>query len=133
MRKAVSTAALFAGLLISSSALACSCALPSSPRQHIDSTDVIFEGKVTARTKSLMASTTTFDVVTTFKGEVDDIVTINHATSGAACGYTFDEDYTGLVFASYVDGKLLTNLCRMMPVDQDSEGYRQELGLAAGE
>ena len=129
MNKIISTAIVLASMLISTSVFACSCMMPLSPRQHIDATDVVFEGMVTNRSKAPMNAATTFMVLTPLKGEIETNVTVTHPVNGAACGYTFAEDYTGLVFASYVDGKLLTNLCRMMPVDQNPDAYREELDL----
>jgi|GEM_PF-3551488 len=133
MNKHLSAATILTAIVISSSAFACSCAMPFSPGQHIETTDVIFEGKVTSRTKALMNATTTFMVLTALKGDFEKTVTVTHPISGAACGYSFAEDYSGLVFASYVDGKLLTNLCRMMPVDQGIESYRRALDLSLAE
>ena len=109
-RNGLVAGALAAGLG-SGPALACSCAFPQSPAQHLKISDVVFKGRVLRSTGDISRAATTFRVEATLKGNAAGELTVEHTVLGAACGLTFATGETTLVFAYRSRGKLWTSSC----------------------
>ena len=97
--------------MVGPSAYACSPApgYPPSATENLSKSDVAFVGTVksVAQDKSINGDYhVTFSVSETYKGSVDETVTVRTRSSSAACGY--DDGYTafkgGTVWAIYADG-----------------------------
>lgn len=113
MKKLLFLFALIAVLTMSapSASYACSPApgYPPSASENLSKSDVAFVGTVksVAQDKSINGDYhVTFTVEETYKGSVDETVTVRTRSSSAACGY--DDGYTafkaGTVWAIYADG-----------------------------
>jgi hypothetical protein len=83
----ISLAALVAA---TSAASACKCGV-SSRESTIESTPVVFEGRITGIQTRGTAQVTTFSVVRTIKGQVGATVRVTSSTVSSACGYDFRE------------------------------------------
>jgi hypothetical protein len=100
-----------AAALAATPALACSCAFPRTPGQHLERSDVVFKGRVLRSTGDGSMSSTTFRVDEVLKGPAAKELTVQHALSGAACGLRFAQGGSQLVFAHNYQDKLSTNAC----------------------
>ena len=100
-----------AASLAAGPAVACSCAFPQSPAQHLEISDVVFKGRVLRSSGDISRAATTFRVETALKGKAAGELTVDHTVPGAACGLTFTPGETTLVFAYRSQGKLWTNAC----------------------
>ena len=117
-------------------ARACSCAMFASPQEHINATDLIFEGRA-LRTMTMPGDDdalpymqTVFAVERPWKGDVAGRVVISHPENVCCiCGVTFDAGQTYKIFA-YADGagRFTTSLCSLMPLEVfDWEDYEAVL------
>jgi|GEM_PF-2484806 len=142
MKKTFLLLALFTLLVGAPSAYACSPApgWPPSATQNLESKDVAFVGTVTgiAQDKSVNGDYhITFAVNETYKGSLENTVTVQTRSSSAACGY--DNGYTafktGTVWAIYADednGAFATNslsLNTSYPSVADAKTSLTDLGL----
>jgi MYXO-CTERM domain-containing protein len=103
-----------------SEAAACSCLPPPGAVEAAQSVDCVFQGKLVSIADApkpdkygLQNKIFTFEVVRTFKGQVDSKVNVTTADNEAACGRNFGVEGTEwLVYARVDDaGQLYDNLC----------------------
>jgi len=101
-------------------AAACSCLPPPEPVAAAQSVDCVFQGKVLSVVDApkpdqygLQNKIFTFEVVRTFKGQLDTKVNVVTADNEAACGRNFGVEGTEwLIYARLDDhGQLYDNLC----------------------
>jgi len=108
-------------LFLTGQASACSCGRFENAEEHIQRTDVIFEG-IALKTKSKGFlwwksddQQTHFQVIRTFKGQLGRAETIIHHNDPdicCICGVEFTKSETYLIFAHQnEDGTLYTNSC----------------------
>lgn len=120
-------------------ALACSCA-QFTKAQHGENAEVVFTGVATGirwiyglrqacSPSSADAVSIVFTVETVYKGEVPKDATVSTVAGGASCGYTFEAGKRYTVFASRLNGRLETGLCRGNVEGAIAPG---EYGLAQG-
>ncbi len=105
-------------------ALACSCAMFANPQQHIDNTDLIFEGRAlstqTRRGGDILAGEeTVFQVERAWKGDVTGRVAVIHPENVCCiCGVAFTPGTTYKIFADMDGaGRFRTSLCNIMPLE----------------
>lgn len=100
-------------LVVAGPAKACSCAGGMSEQQHIDSSDIAFEGTPTAETTATTIpnvpqmsprKTYRFTVSKTIKGSPSNPIDIGTAGDGAACGTTFVVGTPYRVYARRTEG-----------------------------
>ena len=120
-------------LVTAAPAAACTCVESPPPAEALEQADLVFTGTVTkvetidtgrgGRTFPQVA--VRFDVDDVYKGRSGAKTVIETAESSAACGYTFEEGVTYLVYAfdpSEASGAPTTSLCtRTAPIDQAGE------------
>jgi hypothetical protein len=95
--------------------LACRCQTPASAKKAMAVSAAVFTGKVIAVEK-LNAYTTraTIEVTRAYKGTVEKKVWVYTASTGDACGFTFEKDASYLVYAKEKGGEekvFSTHLC----------------------
>src|SRR5262245_52601937 len=114
--------------LCQSSALACSCIMPP-PNELLQEADIVFAGKVIAennvgrwdswirlkrsppfieRAEDFYESRTTFEVATVWKGKIFAKASV---VSGGPCGYYFHNGQEYVVYANWLEGRLVTGEC----------------------
>lgn len=137
----LSLALLPAALLTARSAQACSCIQTPSPVEAARNADAVFHGKLISVADvpktgqyALAYKMFTFEVVRTFKGQLDPQVNIKTADNGAACGRDFgDPGSEWLIYASIDDqGQAHDNLCSRTRPIADAANDIAELEGAAG-
>ena len=117
-------------------ARACTCAAFASPQEHIDNTDLIFEGRAlstqTRRGGDVLAGEeTAFQVERVWKGDVTGRVAVIHPeTVCCICGVAFTPGTTYKIFADMDGaGRFRTSLCNIMPLEAfEWEEYVEVLG-----
>jgi MYXO-CTERM domain-containing protein len=101
-------------------AAACSCLPPPGPVESAQSVDCVFQGKLVSVVDApkpdkygLQNKIFTFEVVRTFKGQLDLQVNVTTADNEAACGRNFGVEGTEwLIYARRDElGQLYDNLC----------------------
>lgn len=105
-------------LIVSSnnSLYACSCSSPQSPEKEFVGADFVFTGKVikVEQANNLageLVVNVTFEVIKSYKGNKDKLITVNTAPHGKSCGISFEQNNQYLVYASINLGKLSANSC----------------------
>ncbi|MDB4975979.1 MAG: uncharacterized protein JWN48_4320 [Myxococcaceae bacterium] len=125
----VAAAVLGAQLLLATPALACKCMFPPVETARDDAT-AVFEGRVVSIDQAAGSDATNGErrvslrVVRTWKGlERDERVEVFTNGSSAACGYSFAQDASYIVYARASDDqKLHVNSCsRTKPVSDSAE------------
>jgi hypothetical protein len=137
----LSLALLSAALLTARTAEACSCIGLLPPVEAARDVDVVFHGKLVAVADlpkdgqyGLAYKMFTFDVLRTFKGQLDAQVNIKTTDNEAACGRSYgDPGSEWLIYARVDDnGQTQDNLCsRTMPIANAAADIA-ELEAAAG-
>jgi hypothetical protein len=98
--------------LAPSAARACSCLPPPPPGEALDNAAAVFEGRVTGVVLEGRQQRFSFDVIQTWKGDVDAHAEITTASDSAACGRSYT---TGQIYVVYAyrgpDGALADGLC----------------------
>lgn len=107
---------IFATLLVipvtvDTRAFACSCAGPRPASEVYQNSDAVFVGKAIDIQSEGFLSTVRFTVEMAWKGVSDDNIILKTASSGAACGYGFEEGRDYLVYAYGSPESLETGLC----------------------
>ncbi len=111
-------------------ALACSCANTGDTGKDkaIVDSPIIFQGKVISIQSSWSSPAddhkVKFQVLRVWKGVETNEIIIETPSEPSACGYSFQEDSTYVVYAH--GNPLFTNTCSMMAVDE--ERVRKVLG-----
>ena len=110
-------------LLFIGHADACRCRPPAPPKESLEKSLGVFEGKVTAIKVEGRMLLATVAVSQSWKGEPAKEVTVRTNSSSAACGVSFQE---GKSYVIYCTGKndagWATNLCtRTRPLAQAKE------------
>lgn len=128
MRFPISAVALMTSVLAAESALACSCAPPSSPQTMIDATDHIFRAQIVSGSLSSTGFaanvTAVVNVLETFKGDASGAEVISTALQSATCGVPITLGSQTVYFASErPDGSFSVNLCSQLPYDSDRTGF----------
>ena len=108
-------------LIAANVAHACSCARSSLWNDYNES-DAVFVGRVlTIEPEGEFGLTVRMDVLDSWRGVDPGIQTVYTWSSGAACGYAFEEGATYLVFAHGEPASLTVGLCgSTQPVDDVS-------------
>jgi hypothetical protein len=123
-------------------AAACSCLPPPEPVPAAQSVDCVFHGKLVSVVDApkpdqygLHNKIHTFEVVRTFKGQLDLKVNVTTADNEAACGRDFGVEGTEwLIYAKHDDvGQLYDNLCSRTRPIQHADGDVAELEEHADE
>ena len=91
MTKAISSTVMLVTLMLSSSAFACSCAFPSSPKQHVETAKVMFEGVATSIKFKGRVPETEFQITRAYRGVAPDQEKIRVKQFGGLCNYGFAE------------------------------------------
>jgi hypothetical protein len=134
----VVAAALFLIVAFAASAFACDCIAPPEPPEALKKSDAVFVGKVTsiARGNSHWRSVT-FEVEKTWKGVEGKSVHVVTRLNSAACGFSFEDGKSYLVYANFVGGDgpdaktLSTNICtRTTFVSEATKAEFEALGPA---
>lgn len=136
-RLRVTLLVFFVAAVGATNALACSCVMFANPQDHIDSTDLIFEGRAlstmtTRDDDTFRRQQTVFAVVRVWKGDATGRVVVSHPENVCCnCGVTFDAGQTYKVFVfAYADGadRFTTTLCSLIPLEVfDWEKYEAVL------
>lgn len=115
MRRSLAAVVFLAAGAISGPAAACSCMMPSSPEQHLQSYPVAFLGSVEGeKRKGAAEIITRFRVSKVLKGAAPIKVQVRHRWDEAACGVRFKKGSRVLVLAMNDDkGALQTSLCAL--------------------
>jgi len=97
-------------------AYACSCAPYDTIAKRVDSTSIIFLGKVNKSRKSWSfwrsESKTTFDVMETYKGKLSEKVKIQHPTGNRGnCGIDFVKKDEVIIYANEDGDGYATSIC----------------------
>jgi hypothetical protein len=109
----------FMTIFIPSSVYACSCAQPLSVEEELSRSTEVFAGRVlkVKEQRSMDGSMTKaalFEVSEIWKGRSESQIIIHTGSSGADCGYHFEEDKEYLVYANpstmYGDKELLVTI-----------------------
>lgn len=116
-------------------AAACSC-MVGTPADYAGYADVIFVGEVTdVQVDSSLLSFSNADPVLvrfavseTWVQDVPAGLTLETARDEAMCGYNFAVGSTYLVYASYRDGQLATDICSGTKLERDATADRAYLG-----
>ncbi|WP_284638849.1 hypothetical protein [Paenibacillus silviterrae] len=98
---------------------ACSCAMPLSVKESLESSDAVFVGKavkIAGSGKWFIRSSAdpvavTFEVSQVWKGEPQASQTVYTAASSASCGFTFSENTEYVVYARKGEDGLQTTIC----------------------
>jgi hypothetical protein len=107
-------------LLAPSEAAACSCIAPPPPVEAAREVDAVFHAKLlsvapapTTGPHDLPTNIFTFEVVRTFKGQLDAQVNVRSAESSAACGRNYGTPGSEWLIYARIDdkGQLYDNLC----------------------
>lgn len=123
-RKTVLLACLFTPIsfisfLYPQAAWACSC-MRSTPEEQMERADVVFTGRVIDKKMKTVEPPPfgglnlvqwTFEVEADHKGSVSEKVTVESASSSAACGINFQMGERYQVFANQSDTALRASLC----------------------
>lgn len=137
----LSLALLPAALLTARSAQACSCMAPPPPVEAARNADAVFHAKLVSVADvpktgphALGNKMFTFEVVRTFKGQLDAQVNIKTTDNGAACGREYGAAGSEwLIYASIDDqGQAHDNLCSRSKPIADAASDIAELEAAAG-
>jgi hypothetical protein len=137
----LSLALLPAALLTARAAQACSCIQTPPPVEAARNADAVFHGKLISVADvpkngqyALAHKMYTFEVVRTFKGQLDPQVNIKTTDNGAACGRDFGAPGgEWLIYASIDDqGQAHDNLCSRTRPIEDAASDIAELEGAAG-
>lgn len=117
---------------------ACSCIENPPPGEALEGADYVFTGTVTMIRstdpgpggQSFPKSTVKFDVQSVYKGNVGGKFSVETAQSSAACGFTFTEGETYLVYAYSGDGggAPSTSLCSRTAALSDAGEDIEALG-----
>lgn len=108
---------------------ACSCMAPPPPLEAAEQADAVFQAKLLAvadgpQQHGFVTKAFTFEVVRTFKGNLDPQVRVVTADNSAACGRDYGKPGSEwLIYAHTGDGgQLQDNLCsRTQPIEQAAE------------
>jgi len=103
-------------ILKSTTAYACSCATYDTIPERVESTSIIFLGKVKKTRKSWSfwrsERKTTFDVIETYKGELSEKMKISHPTGNRGnCGIDFEKKDELVIFADEYGNGYATSIC----------------------
>jgi hypothetical protein len=137
----LSLALLPAALLTARDAEACSCIASAPPVEAARNADAVFVAKLVSVAEvpkdgphALGNKMFTFEVVRTFKGQLDAQVNIKTTDNSAACGREYGRpDSEWLIYASIDDkGQAHDNLCSRTKALADAAGDIAELEAAAG-
>jgi MYXO-CTERM domain-containing protein len=137
----LSLALLPAALLTARTAEACSCIGPRPPVEAAREADAVFHAKLVSTVDlpkdgkyALAYKMFTFDVVRTFKGQLDAQVNIKTAESDAACGRTYGEPGSEWLIYARVDdtGQIHDSLCSRTKPIADAADDIAELEANAG-
>lgn len=130
-----------AGLLTARAAQACSCMATPPPVEAARNADAVFHAKLVSVADvpkngphALANKMFTFEVVRTFKGQLDAQVNIKTTDNSAACGREYGEPGSEwLLYASIDDqGQAHDNLCSRSKPIADAADDIAELEAAAG-
>lgn len=134
-------ALLPAGLLITRDAQACSCMAPPPPVEAARDASAVFHGKLVSVADvprkgqhDLAYKKFTFEVVRTFKGQLDTQINIQTTDNSAACGRDYGTPGSEwLIYARTDDsGQTHDNLCSRSKPIADAAQEIAELDAAAG-
>lgn len=137
----LSLALLPAALLTARTAEACSCMAPPPPVEAARNVDAVFHAKLVSVSEvpkagphALGNKLFTFEVVRTFKGQLDAQVNIMTTDNSAACGREYGRPSSEwLIYASIDDkGQAHDNLCSRTKAIADAASDIAELEAAAG-
>jgi MYXO-CTERM domain-containing protein len=137
----LSLSLLTAGLLTARAAEACSCMPPPPPVEAAREADVVFHAKLVSVADvpktgqyAMAYKRYTFDVVRTFKGQLDRQVNVQSAEQDAACGRIYgDPGSEWLIYARVDDqGQTHDNLCSRSKPIADAAADIAELEANAG-
>jgi hypothetical protein len=139
MRIALAAAAALVILVVAARpAEACRCMPPAPPAEALAAVDAVFVGQV-AEVKTVDATGTgrvevVLEVEEWFKGGRGPRAEVITAASSAACGFTFTQGRSYLVYAGQRDeGTLQVSLCsRTRPLERADEDLAVLRGEAAG-
>jgi hypothetical protein len=137
----LSLALVPAGLLAANTAQACSCITPKSPVEAARDASAVFHAKLLAvsdvpRTTQygLDNKSFRFEVIRTFKGQLDPQVNIMTADNSAACGRDYGAPGSEWLIYARIDdsGQARDNLCSRSRPIADATGDIAELEANAG-
>lgn len=103
-------------------AFACSCMMPSSVKEQLETSEAVFAGHITSivdvnKGKEIISTAdplrVTFEVSKAWKGNVSEEITIKTARAEASCGYEFSAEREYLVYAYGDEGNLYAGLCTL--------------------
>lgn len=131
---------LFVFLMFGSNTiLACSCLPAKSAAQELKQSTAVFSGKVVKikrhkQADNIFASVeVVFSIQKVWKGVKKKTVSVFTSSNSAACGYSFRENQTYLVYANGNDeGKLSTSICSRTKRLKDAREDLKELGAVKG-
>ena len=105
---------LFYGLsavMVAGEAHACSCMRPPPPEEALEAAEAVFFGEVEAVEASHRSLRVEIRVDHRWKGLDTDHLEVWTASSGAACGVSFQPGQSYLVYADRHDDRLVASLC----------------------
>jgi hypothetical protein len=131
---ALASALFFATVGAESRARACSC-LPGTPESQLTAATAVFEGRVVSIVRrgdpevGPARLEVTLEVVQTWKAANAERIVVTTASDSAACGVSFEEGRSYLVYAATGDdGALIAGLCGGTARREDSDAAVAAMG-----
>lgn len=106
--------------VFASPARACSCATPTDIEEWVDGSEAVFVGSLIEKQGGRFAEEATyvFKVEEWIKGDLGDVIEVQSASNGAACGFEFWSSDQRIGAAIYEDnGELHGGLCSQIDAD----------------
>jgi hypothetical protein len=104
-------------------AFACSCDMPGTPREEYEASAMVFEGRFVDNMGDEEQGNLpfNFEVARVWKGPLAPMLTVYTGQGGGDCGYAFEPGRTYLVYASYWEhgAVFTTSICsRTRPIEE---------------
>jgi hypothetical protein len=108
---------------VPTTAFACSCIMPGTPREEYEASAMVFEGRFVDNMGDEEQGNLpfNFEVARVWKGPLAPMLTVYTGQGGGDCGYAFEPGRTYLVYASYWEheGVFTTSICsRTRPIEE---------------
>ena len=118
-RKTIATVCIATGTVLAAHTLAHACSCRGGTRAFaIKSSDVVFQGRVTAVHTDQHSRYASITVIRPIKGNVRTRVEVSTRRSSAACGYPFKQGQTLIIGAKLHELQYRTSMCIMFTLNK---------------
>ncbi|MCE9545338.1 MAG: hypothetical protein K8T25_07460 [Planctomycetia bacterium] len=128
MRALYGVIAAVALVLTAPYAIACKCAPPPPPKEALAGSSAVFSGKVIQVEQNGRRKQVTFEVDRAWKGVDAARVVVSTATDSAACGVSFEQGKSYLVYCHGQGKELSTSLCTRTKTLDSADEDLKDLG-----